>query len=140
MIKDDFTPLFLSVLFRVVSPGKRKPHQLIGRNCRSASSAQGPVQNHQLRTDSVRLSGSRFEGISGADGSGVQDSSSNYPIVQLRDIDPSQVTYLLGDPHRGWSDTSFSSLPVSGFVPAPALATVFTNGIPSDSKYLVVPP
>jgi len=86
----------------------------------------------------VRLTGSRFNGISGADSSGSQDSATSYPVVQLRRIDNSQVTYLLTDPLRGWSDLSFGSLPARGVAPGPALATVFTNGIPSDAKYLVV--
>ena len=46
---------------------------------------------------------------------------------------------MLVDALRGWSDTSYYSLPARGFVPGPALVTVFTNGIPSDAKYLIVP-
>jgi hypothetical protein len=38
----------------------------------------------------------------------------------------------------GWSDTAFGSIPVNNFPPGPALVTLFTNGIPSDSKYVVV--
>ena len=87
----------------------------------------------------MQLSGSRFQGISQASGGNTQDSSTNYPVVQLRSIDNEQVTYLFTDPLRGWSDTSFSSLPAKGFVSGPALATVFTNGIPSEAKYLLVP-
>jgi N-acetylneuraminic acid mutarotase len=87
----------------------------------------------------VRLTGSRFEGISEADGGGVQDSATSYPVVQLRSIDNSQLTYLLVDPVRGWSDTGFSSLPARGFIPGPALVTVFTNGVPSKAKYFVIP-
>ena len=87
----------------------------------------------------LRLTGSRFQGISQASGGTFQDSSSNYPLVQLRAIDSEQVSFLVVDPKRGWSDTSFSSLPAKGFVAGPALATVFTNGIPSEAKYLVVP-
>src|SRR5439155_20136570 len=73
-----------------------------------------------------------------ASGGNFQDSSTNYPIVQLRDIDNSQVTFLPVDPIAGWSDTTFTSSPVNDFPAGPALVTVFTNGIPSDSKYLVV--
>jgi hypothetical protein len=91
--------------------------------------------NHRLR-----LTGSRFQGISQASGGNYQDSSSNYPVVQLRAIDNEQVTFLLVNPLRGWSDSSFFSLPARGFVPGPALVTVFTNGIPSDAAYLLVPP
>src|SRR5205085_6818525 len=61
------------------------------------------------------LTGSRFQGISQASGGGYQDSSSNYPIVQLRSIDSSQVAFLPVDPVRGWSDTTFKSTPVRDF-------------------------
>ena len=57
------------------------------------------------------LTGSLFQGISQASGGNTQDSSSNYPIVQLRSIDSSQVVFLPVDPAKGWSDTSFTSLP-----------------------------
>ncbi len=88
----------------------------------------------------VELTGSHFQDTSQGSGGNFQDSSTNYPVVQLRAIDNEQVTFLLVDPFRGWSDTSFSSLPARSFVSGPALVTVFTNGIPSASKYFVVPP
>ena len=88
---------------------------------------------------SLMLTGSRFQGISQASGgNNFQDSSTNYPVVQLRNIDNSQVAFLPVDPTAGWSDTSFTSIPVNNFPPGPALVTVFTNGIPSHSKYVVV--
>ena len=87
----------------------------------------------------VQLTGSLFQGISQASGGNTQDSSSNFPVVQLRAIGNEQVSFLFADPLRGWSRTIFSSLPPRGFVAGPALVTVFTNGIPSDAKYLVVP-
>ena len=61
------------------------------------------------------LKGSLFQGISQASGGNTQDSSSNYPIVQLRSLDSSQVVFLPVDPAVGWSDTSFTSLPVKPF-------------------------
>src|SRR4029077_9182005 len=67
-----------------------------------------------------------------------QDSSTNYPVVQLRGIDNSQVAFLPVDPIAGWSDITFTSTPVNNFPPGPTLVTVFTNGIPSDSKYVLV--
>ena len=91
-----------------------------------------------LTGTSLVLTGSRFQGISQASGGNFQDSSTNYPVVQLRAIDNSQVAFLPVDPIAGWSDTSFTSTPVNNFPPGPALVTVFTNGIPSDSEYLVV--
>jgi len=85
------------------------------------------------------FTGSRFQGVSQASGGTTEDSATNYPLVQLRHIDNEQVTFLLVDPLRSWSNTSFFSLPARGFVPGPTLVTVFTNGIPSESKCLVVP-
>jgi large repetitive protein len=86
----------------------------------------------------LRLTGSRLQGISQASGGNTQDSSSNYPIVQVRSLDSSQVRFLDVDPVHGWSDISFISRPVHGFPFGPALVTVFTNGIPSSAKYLIV--
>ena len=86
---------------------------------------------------SLVLTGSRFQGISQASGGNSQDSSSNYPIVQLRGLESSQVAFLPVDPIAGWSATAFTSIPVIGFPSGPALVTVFTNGIPSDARYLV---
>src|SRR5262249_26234454 len=91
------------------------------------------------RAHRVQLTGSLFQGISQASGGNTQDSSSNYPVVQLRAMGNDQVSFLFADPRRGWSDTTFSSLPPKGFVAGPALVTVFTNGIPSDADYFVVP-
>jgi hypothetical protein len=86
------------------------------------------------------LAGSRFQGISQASGGNTQDSSTNYPVVQVRSIDSSEVVFTLVDAREGWSDTSFSSLPLTHFPLGPALATVFTNGIPSSAGYFVVTP
>jgi hypothetical protein len=96
------------------------------------------VTSPLISGSSLTLIGSRFQGISQASGGTFQDSSTNYPLVQLRNIDNSQVAFVSVHPIVGWSDTSFTSTPVNNFSPGPALVTVFTNGIPSDSKYLVV--
>ena len=93
------------------------------------------------RAAKLTLGGVRFQGISQASSGGFQDSSTNYPVVQLRNIDNSQVSYFLVDPASGWSDTSTTSLPLTSSVPlGPSLVTVFTNGIPSPAKYLLVSP
>ena len=86
----------------------------------------------------LQLTGSLFKGISQASGGNTQDSSSNYPVLQVRNIDSSQLAYVAVDPRRGWADTSFNSSSVKSLPPGPDLVTVFTNGIPSASKYLVV--
>lgn len=90
----------------------------------------------------VRLfvNGSRFQGLSEASGGDTSNSATNYPVVQLRSIDNNQVAFFPVDPAFGWADTAFGSVTVSGFPFGPAVATVFTNGIPSDSKYLVLDP
>src|SRR5439155_1675208 len=83
-------------------------------------------------------SGSHFRGISEASGgNGAQNSSSNYPMVQLLSLANEQTIFLPVDAERGWSDTAFTSTPItlmttssSGFPIGYALVTVFTNGIP----------
>jgi hypothetical protein len=95
--------------------------------------------------DSLMASGSGFKGISEASGgNGVQNSSSNYPLVQLLSLANEQTLFLLADATIGWSDTSFTSTPItlmttssSGFPVGYALVTVFTNGIPSQSQFVV---
>ncbi len=78
--------------------------------------------------DSLVMTGTQFRGISGGSSGNSQDSSTDYPLVQLRSIESGQMMFLLT---TNWSDTSFCSVPVTGFSPGYALATVFVNGIPS---------
>jgi hypothetical protein len=93
------------------------------------------------RAAKLTLGGVRFQGVSQASSGGFEDSSSNDPIVQLRNIDNSQVSYFLLDPASGWSDTGTTTLALTSSVPlGPSLVTVFTNGIPSAAKYLLVSP
>src|SRR4029079_17634927 len=100
--------------------------------------AQPKIKTANFTTQShrLRLTGANFQGISQASGGNTQDSSTNYPLVQLRAIGNDPASFLLADPRRGWSDTAFTSLPPTGFVAGPALVTVFTNGIPSEAKYV----
>jgi hypothetical protein len=96
----------------------------------------------------LTASGSRFKGISEASGgNGGQNSSSNYPLVQLLSLANEQTLFSLVDATAGWSDTSFTSTPItlmttssSGFPIGYALVTVFTNGIPSQSLFVVGAP
>src|SRR6266436_4800583 len=93
----------------------------------------------------LTASGSRFKGISEASGgNGVGNSSSNYPLIQLLSLTNEQTLFLLADTTAGWSDTSFTSTPItlmttssSGFPVGYALVTVFTNGIPSQSQFIL---
>src|SRR5206468_4230388 len=77
-------------------------------------------------------------------GNGGQNSSSNYPLVQLLSLANEETFFLPVDAVTGWSDTSFTSTPItlmtttsSGFPIGYALVTVFTNGIPSESQFVV---
>ena len=96
----------------------------------------------------LTASGSRFKGISEASGGNdSQNSSSNYPIVQLLSLANEQTLFLPLDMTAGWSNTSFTSTPItlmttnsSGFPIGYALVTVFTNGIPSQSKFVLASP
>src|SRR5204862_4004818 len=93
----------------------------------------------------LTASGSQFKGISEASGgNGAQNSSSNYPLVQLLSLANEQTIFLPVDAERGWSDTDFTSTPItlmttssSGFPIGYALVTVFTTGIPSDSQLVL---
>jgi hypothetical protein len=107
----------------------------------------GFTNKSQPKIDTIKNGGNRFlvkgkhfQGLSQASGGNSHDSSSNYPIVQLRGIDNSQVAFLPLDSNRGWSDKSFASGTITDFPSGPALLTVFTNGIPSTATYLVVAP
>jgi len=79
---------------------------------------------------SFTINGTGFRGVSEANGSGG-DSATDYPLVQLRNMESGQTTYLLT---TNWSTNSFTSLPVWNFPPGHALATVFVNGIQSTSS------
>jgi hypothetical protein len=46
--------------------------------------------------------------------------------------------WAFSSPVGSWSDISFISRRVTDFPFGPAQVTVFTNGIPSTAKYLVV--
>ena len=84
------------------------------------------------------VEGSLFLGFSEAAGGGTQQSATNYPLVQLRRLDNEQTRFLPSDPFEPWTDGTFTSLPLNPFPPGPALVTVFTNGIPSVAKSIVV--
>jgi hypothetical protein len=93
----------------------------------------------------LTASGSRFKGISEASGgNGTQNSSSNNPVVQLLSLANEQTLFLPVDAVTGWSDASFTSTPItvmttssSGLPIGYALVTVFTNGIPSQSQFVL---
>ena len=88
--------------------------------------------------DKLLLNGTRFRGASGSSSDNTQSSSTNYPVVQLLSLVNEQTRFLLSDPSTNWSDASFTSQTITGFPTGQALVTVFTNGIPSDSKLIQI--
>jgi hypothetical protein len=84
---------------------------------------------------SLAITGSGFRGLGGNMSGTSQNSSSDYPVVQLRNLDSERTAFLLP---ASWTTNSFASAAVSGFPPGYALATVFVNGIPSTGAVLNV--
>jgi uncharacterized delta-60 repeat protein len=81
---------------------------------------------------SMVVTGTNFRGVSnGSGGNNSQDSSADYPLVQLRSLGNGQTAFL---PAANWGTNSFASVPVTGFSPGFAMATVFANGIQSTSS------
>jgi N-acetylneuraminic acid mutarotase len=81
----------------------------------------------------LTLTGSGFRGVSGGSSGNTQDSSADYPLLQLRSLETGQTMFL---PSINWSTNSFTSAPLTGFPPGYAMATVFVNGIPSTGSLL----
>ncbi len=83
------------------------------------------------------LTGSGFRGISGASGGNSQDSSSDYPVVQLRSLESGQTKYLHT---QNWSVNSYASTSVTGMPSGWTMATMFVNGIPGNASILNIGP
>ncbi|HTY88171.1 MAG TPA: kelch repeat-containing protein, partial [Candidatus Acidoferrum sp.] len=79
---------------------------------------------------SLVIAGAQFRGIAEGSSGSTQDSSTDYPLVQLHRLDNDQTLFLLA---TNWSTNSFASVPVWNFPAGPALVTVFVNGIQSTS-------
>ena len=81
----------------------------------------------------LSLTGSGFRGYqrSEASGGGTNNSATNYPLVQIRRLDNEQ--WVWASP-SSFSDTAYTSLPVTNLLAGPAIVTVFVNGIPSMSQ------
>jgi N-acetylneuraminic acid mutarotase len=87
----------------------------------------------------LQVTGSELRGISEASGgNGVQNSSTNYPLVKLFRVDNEQSRWLQHDPNLNLSDTSFISVPVIDFPDGHAMVTVFTHGKASASGMILV--
>ena len=88
----------------------------------------------------LTLTGSGFHGLSSASGgNGSQDSPTHQPVVQLIRLDNGQCSFLPYDPAGTHSNLFVQTATVAPF-PGHALATVFTNGIPSASKIVSMTP
>ena len=79
--------------------------------------------------------GWRGVGFTEASGGGTNSSATNYPLLRLQRIDNEQTLWL---PSAHFTATALTSLPLSGTQPGPALATIFVNGIPSQSQIMRV--
>ena len=87
---------------------------------------------------SLAVNGENFRGYSEASGgNGVQDSSSDYPLVQLRTLANDHSVFLT---ITNWSSNSLATLPVTNFPIVFAMATVFVNGIQSQSSIVFINP
>jgi N-acetylneuraminic acid mutarotase len=74
------------------------------------------------------ITGTQFRGVSEGSSGKSQDSSADFPLVQLISLESGQSIFL---PATNYSANSLASPPVWNFPPGYALATVFVNGIPS---------
>ncbi|MCP4701839.1 MAG: hypothetical protein GY862_34010 [Gammaproteobacteria bacterium] len=86
----------------------------------------------------LHLGGSGFLGASEASGGSANSSGGNYPLVQLRHIDSGYTRWLSPDPAAPFSDTSFTSLPITDFPMGHALVTLHRNGIAGKPIFIKV--
>jgi GH25 family lysozyme M1 (1,4-beta-N-acetylmuramidase) len=87
-------------------------------------------------TGSLVVTGAQFRGISEASGGNAsQDSPADYPIVQLMSLGNGQSRFINV---TNWTTNGLATAPVTNFPAGPALATVFANGIASQSAFLQV--
>jgi hypothetical protein len=85
---------------------------------------------------SLTLNGTLFRDHTGGSGGNQgSDSSTDYPVVELRNIETTITQFL---PSASWDSGSFVSVPVTNFPAGPALATVFVNGMESASEVVQV--
>jgi hypothetical protein len=83
----------------------------------------------------IVLGGSRFRGDSEGSSGGYQSSPTNFPLLQLQRVDNDQVVFV--NPST-WSDTVWNSRTLSTLADGPYRATVFTNGIPSQQRMILI--
>jgi len=77
--------------------------------------------------ESLVVTGAQFRGIAEGSSGTVQDSSADYPLVQLRSAESGQTLFLSS---TNWGTNSFASVPAWNFPPGEARVTIFVNGMP----------
>ena len=96
----------------------------------------GALTSPLTPTGTLVVTGAQFRGISEASGgNSSQDSAADYPLVQLHSLVNEQTTFL---PSTNWTARSFVAAMSTNVPPGWALATVFVNGIPSQSSMVSV--
>jgi hypothetical protein len=104
----------------------------------AARPALDPASAPFLEGDVLSLTGTGLRARSEASGgNGSQNAAVDGPRVQWRRLDNGLVRWLAADPAAPWSDTAFSSAPLPGLQPGPALLTVFATGVPSASTFVI---
>ena len=87
----------------------------------------------------IGIEGNLFRGLSEASGGNAsQNSPTNYPLVLLQSADGRHALYLPADPLAGWTDTTFTSIPLGDFPSGPATLTVVVNAIASAAQNVTV--
>jgi N-acetylneuraminic acid mutarotase len=87
---------------------------------------------------SLQVTGTGFLGLSEGSGGRAMDSGTNYPLIQLRRLETEQMLVLPVDTAVGFSDSSFTSVPVVDFPVGFAYVTAFVNGVASEAKIIRV--
>ncbi len=93
-----------------------------------------PISGPLFEGDALELTGSGFEGLSGASGGTEMDSATNHPLVQVLHLTTGELSCLPVDQGNGWSDISWISPALSGLTPGWLEITVYSNAIPSESR------
>jgi len=89
--------------------------------------------------EALQLTGANFIGSHEASGgSNYQSSATNFPLVWLFSTQTGQSLWLPPDPAAPFTDGTFTSVPISEFSDGLALVTVFSNGIPSIAKNVLI--
>ncbi|HEU5397226.1 MAG TPA: kelch repeat-containing protein, partial [Verrucomicrobiae bacterium] len=85
--------------------------------------------------DRLSVTGTGFCGVSEGSGGNSQNSSTAYPLVQLRSIESGRTMFVAT---TNWTANGLVSAAVWNFPPGWAMATVFANGIQSTSVFVNV--